>query len=399
MHGSVFAATSAVRLAEGRLREALAAASARSKAGRHLASDLKTSSRGTATGSKRRSPSVTSTLPSGCSGSWKRLRSACGLPTSQRSRSGSVRASRATRPRRIACSRPPPPASLRSTSRSRKRSSGSSTPSGWVGSAGPTRPISCSPRARETFERLRATPWLERATAASTVARLVANSARMPSGAGSTVVRPWPSQPRSSTSAPSAAPRRAAGSAAARAAARSGRWSRRRRRRAAQTRCGARPAAARRRRRRGVRAHPDRRAGARPRARRRPRAGVARARRRRAGRRQVDAAPHRARRDLARPARAARHRRGVGRAGQAARRRGSAAATASRSSPRPSSTRSARRSSASDPAVCVIDSVQTLYVAGDRLGAGLGRRRCARRRRGCCASRRRAASRRSSSAT
>ena len=51
------------------------------------------------------------------------------------------------------------------------------------------------------------------------------------------------------------------------------------------------------------------------------------------------------------------------------------------------------------PAVCVIDSVQTLYSRRARLGARLGRRRCARRRRGCCASRRRSASRPSSSAT
>ena len=146
--------------------------SARSKAGRHSASGLKTSSRGTATGSKRRSRSVTSTLRTGCCGSSRRLRSGCVLPISPRSRSGSVRASRATRPRPIGSSRPPPPASLRSTSRSRRRSSGSSTPSGCVGSAGPTRPISCSPRARDVRARgrLRATPWLERASTAETVA-------------------------------------------------------------------------------------------------------------------------------------------------------------------------------------------------------------------------------------
>ena len=91
-------------------------------------------------------------------------------------------------------------------------------------------------------------------------------------------------------------------------------------------------------------------AGARPRARRRARPRVARARRRRARRRQVDAAAHRRSRAISpEPPRAARHRRGVGRAGEAPRRAARRRRATSRSSPRPSSTPSARRSSASGP--------------------------------------------------
>ena len=51
------------------------------------------------------------------------------------------------------------------------------------------------------------------------------------------------------------------------------------------------------------------------------------------------------------------------------------------------------------PAVCVIDSVQTLYSSGARLGAGIRRPRCGRRRGGCCACPRSRALRRSSSGT
>ena len=108
--------------------------------------------------------------------------------------------------------------------------------------------------------------------------------------------------------------------------------------------------APRRRERRGGEADLDRGAGARPRPRRRPRAGEPRPRRRRAGRRQVDAAPDRARGDFRRRSpRAPRHRRGIDRAGEAARRAARRDRSASRSSPRPSSTPSARRSRASGP--------------------------------------------------
>ena len=144
--------------------------------------------------------------------------------------------------------------------------------------------------------------------------------------------------------------------------------------------------------------HPDRRPGARPRARRRARAGVARARRRRARRRQVDAAALGARRDLARPPRAA---------------------VTGEESVAQVKLRAARLGGCDEveilaeteldvvcetlererPAVCVIDSVQTLWSAEIGSAPGLGLPGARGRRRDCCASRRRPASRRSSSAT
>ena len=50
-------------------------------------------------------------------------------------------------------------------SRSTSRSPTSSTPSGSQTKVEPTKPARCSPEAREIFERLRATPWLERVDA------------------------------------------------------------------------------------------------------------------------------------------------------------------------------------------------------------------------------------------
>ena len=123
-------------------------------------------------------------------------------------------------------------------------------------------------------------------------------------------------------------------------------------------------AAPRRRRGRGGRPDPDRRRRARPRARRRPRPRLARARRRRAGRRQVDAAPVGARRPMSQ--------RRAGRCSSRARSR------SRRSSCGPTRLGGAARVEIlaeteldavcatlerERPAVCVIDSVQTLYSA------------------------------------
>ena len=159
----------------------------------------------------------------------------------------------------------------------------------------------------------------------------------------------WRRRRLSSTRAPSAGRCPAAGSDAAPAAARSGRWSRRRRRPRAPAAPAPAAAAPRRRRGRGGRRIPtgvdelDRvlggglvpaslvLVGGEP--------GVGKSTLLLIG----------ARRDGADAARAARHGRGVGRAGEAPRRAARRLRARSRSWPRPSSTRSARRSSASGP--------------------------------------------------